>query len=113
MISIKKQVDILKKNLKNYSAEVKENKTHPFFNKTGNSPKQWIKKVVKDVKERGVIEGLHDLSYPLLMNPYIEPLTEPLTGKVRVKVSKIPNQKLYAQALRKLLGLPPTINKLP
>jgi len=68
----------------NYANQVRANQQQPFFNNNGNNPIQWAGKVIQDVKKRGPFEGLQDLTYPVLMNPYIEPLTEPITGAVRV-----------------------------
>ena len=68
----------------NYARQVEANQKQPFFNNTGNNPIQWMGKVAQDVRKRGPWEGLQDLSYPVLMNPYIEPITEPLTGAARV-----------------------------
>lgn len=75
--------DILKK-VQAYQAQVAVNKQQPFFNNQGNNPLQWMGKVIQDTKQRGPFEGLQDLSYPILENPYIEPLTEPITGALRV-----------------------------
>src|SRR6266498_4216267 len=70
--------------IRDYIQQVNVNKQTPFFNNTDNTPFKWIGKVADDVKKRGIFEGLQDLTYPILTNPYIEPLTEPITGAVRV-----------------------------
>jgi hypothetical protein len=67
-----------------YQKQVEANKKTPFFNNTGNNPIQWAGKVVEDVKRRGPFEGLQDLSYPVLMNPYVEPVEEPIVSNIRV-----------------------------
>jgi len=68
----------------NYLREVERNKQTPFFNNTGNNPVQWAGKVVQDVKQRGAFEGLHDITYPITMNPYVKPILEPIVSKARV-----------------------------
>ncbi len=73
-----------KASLDAYFQQVEANKKEPFFNNQGNNPAQWAGKVVEDVKQRGPFEGAQDLTYPVLMNPYVEPITEPITGDVRV-----------------------------
>ena len=70
--------------VKSYLAQVEANKKQPFFNNNGNNPIQWAGKVAADVKKRGAFEGLQDLSYPILENPYIEPIEEPIVGGLRV-----------------------------
>lgn len=69
---------------RDYWSQVQSNKQQPFFNNTGNNPIQWMGKVYQDVKKRGPFEGLQDLTYPVLMNPYIEPIVEPITSAIRV-----------------------------
>lgn len=71
-------------NWKNYPKQVYADQQNPFFNNNGNNPLQWLGKVGQDVQKRGTFEGLQDLSYPLLMNPYIEPVEEPIVGNMRV-----------------------------
>lgn len=96
--------------IKQYQAQVAANKETPFFNNQGNNPVQWLGKVGQDFHQRGAIEAAQDLTYPVLENPYIEPLTEPLTGDIREAVSKIPNQGVLAQGARAALGLSPDVN---
>lgn len=71
-------------NWNNYQAQVNANQQHPFFNNQGNNPIQWLGKVAQDVQQRGPFEGLQDLSYPVLMNPRIEPIEEPIVSNMRV-----------------------------
>ena len=72
----------------------------------------WTQDLATDFKKRGVIEGLQDLTNPIIQNPKIEPFMEPLISKTRLNVSHIQNQNAVSQVLRKLLGLPLTINTL-
>jgi len=67
----------------NYIEEVNYNKQYPFFNEN-NTPKQWIGKVVQDVKKRGIAEGIQDLTYPITTNPYLEPILEPIISNARL-----------------------------
>src|SRR6266568_5640157 len=67
-----------------YNKQVAANKKTPFFNNTDNTPMQWLGKVAADAKKRGPFEAAQDLTYPILENPYIEPVTEPITGAVRM-----------------------------
>ena len=83
-----------------YQLEVSMNKKQPFFNNTGNNPIQWLGKVLQDTKKRGLLQGLQDLSNPILMNPYIEPIAEPIVGKLRVA-----NYRLRKSALREALEM--------
>lgn len=62
---------------------------------------QWAGKVVQDVRQRGPIEGLQDLTYPVLMNPFVEPLAEPLIGRARVMNHRAGRP---IQAINALLG---------
>jgi hypothetical protein len=71
------------KTVDTYKERVQYNKENPFFNKD-NTPIQWAGRVVEDVKKRGAFEGLHDLSNPILMNPYVEPIAEPIVSEIRV-----------------------------
>jgi hypothetical protein len=105
----------LKSSFEKYKKQVAENKQNlpePFFNNTGNNPIQWAGKVVQDVKDRGLIEGAHDLTNPIIQNKNIYPYVEPIISNTRRAVSKIPNQKPLTQVMRKLLGLPQTINTI-
>ena len=112
-MDINQFIQHIKDTVSGYQKQVEANKQQPFFNQN-NQPLDWLfNKVPADIKQRGVIEGLHDLTYPIVENPYIEPIEEPIVGNLRVNVSKIPNQNPATQLLRKLLGLPPTINTLP
>lgn len=81
---IQQAAQVAQTSFNNYQRQVAVNKKQPFFNNTGNNPIQWAGKVVQDVKKRGPFEGLQDLSYPILENPYIEPIEEPLVGNIRV-----------------------------
>jgi len=90
----------------------KQNLPSPFFNNTGNNPVQWIGKVGQDIKQRGLIEGFHDLTNPFIQNRNIYPYAEPIISNTRGYVSRIPNQNVATQIARKFLGLPPTINNL-
>lgn len=74
----------LKQAVAQYQAQVAANKKQPFFNNTDNTPQQWIGKVAQDAKQRGPFEAAQDLTYPVLMNPYVEPIEEPLVGQTRV-----------------------------
>jgi hypothetical protein len=76
----------LKKNsvVSAYLRQVAANKENPFFNDKGNNPVQWAGKVAQDFKKRGPFEAAQDLTYPILENPYVEPIEEPIVGGVRV-----------------------------
>ena len=105
----------LKSSFEKYKRQVAENKQNlpePFFNDTGNNPIQWAGKVVQDVKDRGIVEGMHDLTNPIIQNKNIYPYAEPIISNTRMAVSKIPNQKPMTQIIRKLLGLPQSINAI-
>ncbi|KKR00122.1 MAG: hypothetical protein UT24_C0016G0011 [Candidatus Woesebacteria bacterium GW2011_GWB1_39_12] len=70
--------------LKTYQKEVNQNIKEPFFNKE-NTPKDWLlKKVPAEFKNRGTYEGLHGLTNPILMNPYIKPVAERAVSNLRV-----------------------------
>lgn len=73
----------LQSGIQNYQKQVQANKQTPFFN-PNNTPTQWIGKVGQDIQKRGIFEGAQDLTYPVLMNPYIEPVTEPITSNLRM-----------------------------
>lgn len=106
--------EVIQPKIQKYQEQVaynKQNLPSPFFNNTGNNPVQWLGKVVQDTKKRGVIEGLQDLTNPIIQNPKIYPYAEPIISNTRMYVSKIPNTKTSTQVMRKLLGLPLTINK--
>jgi len=75
----------------NYQNQVNENKKYPFFNQS-NTPSQWVGRVIADTRKRGLIEGMQDLSNPILMNPYIEPIAEPLVSAFRVGKYKLGQQ---------------------
>lgn len=99
-----------------YLKQVEVNKKTPFFNNTGNNPVQWAGKVIQDTKKRGAFEGLQDLTYPILEHPYIEPLTEPLTGAARVANYKAgrPNKlinNLLGQTDRQMQGGNTSLNE--
>ncbi len=112
-MDINQFIQHIKDTVGSYQKQVEANKQQPFFN-AQNTPTDWLfNKVPADIKKRGIIEGMHDLSYGVLENPYIEPISENVIGGLRVNVSKIPNQNATTQLLRKLLGLPPTVNTLP
>lgn len=83
---IKPVGDELKKNkaIGAYLNEVEYNKQYPFFNDNGNTPAEWVGKVVADGIKRGPFEAAQDLTNPVIMNPYIEPIAEPIISNVRV-----------------------------
>jgi hypothetical protein len=76
----------LKKNsvVSAYLRQVAANKQNPFFNDNGNNPVQWLGKVAEDYKKRGPFEAAQDLTYPILENPYVEPIEEPIVSNIRV-----------------------------
>lgn len=67
----------------NYLEKVNYRKRHPFFNQNNTVP-QWINLVKQDVAKRGLAEGLHDITYPITTSPYIDPIIEPVTSRVRM-----------------------------
>ena len=69
--------------IQTYGKEVEYNKQNPFFNKQ-NTPVQWAGKVVKEFQQRGPYEGIHGLTNPVLMNPYIEPVAARVVSNLRV-----------------------------
>lgn len=78
--------------IQQYQQQIQVNKQYPFFNQN-NTPQQWVGKVIQDTKRRGLMQGLQDLSNPVLMNPYVMPIAEPVVSKIRVANYKT-NKKL-------------------
>jgi hypothetical protein len=65
-----------------------------FFHQ-GNSPIQWLGKVAQDTKQRGLLQGAEDMFNPILMNPYVRPITEPITGAIRAGIYQSGLSKLF------------------
>jgi hypothetical protein len=96
--------------IQTYGQEVKYNKENPFFNEQ-NTPAQWVNRVVQEFKQRGPAEGIHGLTNPILMSPYVEPIAERVVSGARVANYKAgrPNQlvnKILGQTDEKMMKPP-------
>ena len=65
----------------------------------GPSFSNWTQDLIQDVKKRGLIEGAHDLLNPLVANPRINPIIEPIISNVRMANYKIGRPNPIANAL--------------
>jgi hypothetical protein len=72
-------------NLNNYQQQVAYYKENPHFQFNQNhTPIKWLGEVAQDTAKRGWGEGLQDITYPITTNPYVIPLTEPITSNLRM-----------------------------
>jgi len=81
-------------------------KFNPAFFNRGNSFTDWAGyKLPQDIKKRGLIEGVHDLSNPILTHPKISRYAEPAVSNARVWATKLP-VSWYGTPVKRAFGLP-------
>lgn len=49
----------------------------------------WTQDLARDTKKRGIVQGMQDLSNPILMNPKVYPMAEPIVSGMRVANYKL------------------------
>lgn len=76
-----------------------------FFNKDNTFTDWATRKLPQDVRRRGVIEGIHDLSNPILTHPKIKPYAEPMVSRARTWATRLPARGAGTVA-KTVLGLP-------